>query len=287
MTNVTESEPKESPYPEVRSLERGLSILDALGELGWSGATAISRQTGVDRGTVYRLLATMAKSGYVIRRPQDGRYFLSSRLREISTGIRDDDIWLQHVDPALERLVRKIHWPSDFATISGGKLTIVASNYPHTTMTLFRSVLGQARPIMRSSLGRAMIAAMSPDQLDRTIEMVSLIGGTDAEEIKDRTLLARIIETTRMRGFAASAGESTPGIAAIALPVMARHEVVGAVNIVIFMSSFNLAKSAATYLEPLKECVREIEQSLIGGELLNVEPGLGFHEDVVQARSGN
>jgi IclR family mhp operon transcriptional activator len=248
----------DSPYPEVRALERGLSLIDTLGEVGWSGPTELSRRTGIDRATVYRLLSTLIRAGFAVRRPQDGKYFLSPKFRTLGLGIQDLDERLLLVSGPLRELVEEIKWPSDFAVLDAGRLVILDSNHPQTPMTFYRAVVGQSRPILRSSLGRAILSAMTDEERTAAINTIILAGGPDAEEIGNPAAVAAVIQETRQRGFALSAGEITSNITAMALPVRAHGAVVGAINIVFFRSAFR-QKQAEHYREALQRCVDKVE----------------------------
>jgi len=254
--------PVEGPYTEVRALERGLTLIEALGEIGWSGPADLARHTGIDRSTIYRLLSTMVGAGFVVRRPQDSKYFLSSKFRALSFGIQDQDRRALLVSEPLKDLVHEIKWPSDFVMLTAGRLVIIDSNHPQTTMTFYRAVIGQTRPILRSSLGRAMLAAMSEEELQNAIQTILLADGPDAEEVRDRAAVGAVIETTRERGYALSIGELTPEVTAIALPVMSGGTVAGAINVVFFSSAFKMAQ-VETYLDALRRCVTRVEQAFM------------------------
>ena len=75
-------------YPQVRALKRGLEILDALAQLGPSTPALLSAHTGVDRTTVYRLLATLEDSGFVDGR-EDGSFALGDHLARLASGVPD------------------------------------------------------------------------------------------------------------------------------------------------------------------------------------------------------
>jgi IclR family transcriptional regulator, mhp operon transcriptional activator len=249
-----------SPYPEVRALERGLALIDALGEFGWLGPTELARRTGIDRATIYRLLSTLARTGFVVRRPQDAKYFLSPKIRALSFGIQEQDTRVLLISGPLRELVEEIKWPSDFAVLSAGRLVIMGSNHLLTTMTFYRSVIGQTRPVMRSSLGRAILSAMSAADRTEAIETIVLAGGPDASDVVDTAAVATAVADTRRRGFALSSGEVADNITAMALPVISGGRVAGAINVVFFRRSFRIEK-ALRCLEPLQRCVKKIESA--------------------------
>jgi IclR family mhp operon transcriptional activator len=250
---------KAPPYKEVRAVKRALVLFDTLGEIGWAGPSTLAQATGIDRATIYRLLSTMVQAGYIVRRAQDEKYYLSIRWRMLSVGIKSGDARSTQLSESLARLTRIVKWPSDFAIISSGRLIIVDSTHPQTSMTFFRSVVGKSRPIFRSALGKAMIGAMRTEQRLDVFDDIRKAKGQNAEDLNSRILVNRIITDFETRGYALSVGEATKGICAIALPVKVEVTVVGAINIVIFQSAFDQKVAETKLLEELKKCVREAE----------------------------
>jgi IclR family transcriptional regulator, mhp operon transcriptional activator len=249
-----------TPYRDVRALERGLALIDSLAERGWMGPSELAHHTGIDRATIYRLLSTLLRTGFVVRRDQDRKYFLSSKIRALSFSVQERDARSLLVAEPLRELVEEIKWPSDFAVLEGGQLVIIGSNHPLTTMTFYRSIVGQTRPILRSALGRAILAAMSESEREEALETIALAGTSDAVDITDRAAVNKLVDHTRQRGYALSIGEVNDQVSAIALPVFAKKRVAGAINIVFFRSTFHISW-VGRYLEPLQRCVRKVEDS--------------------------
>lgn len=254
--------PGDSPYREVRSLERGLSLLDAMAELGWSSPAELSRHATIDRSTIYRLLNTLVVSGYAVRREEDGKFFLAGKLRRIAFDIRQNDLEAQIAQEELEVLINEVRWPSDYAVLAAGQLTILASTHRLTTMTFFRRLIGEHRPLLRSALGRALLGGMDSSELIHALEAVRVAGGPDSEEIADIDRVRRVIEDTQAQGFGSSVGMVDIGISAIALPVRRKARITGAVNIVFFRSAIAPSEAASTFLSPLRACVARIEHRL-------------------------
>jgi DNA-binding IclR family transcriptional regulator len=63
----------------VRSLQRGLQLINAVGEHGPAHAKQLARSTEMPLATAYHLLRTLLHDGYVARL-EDGSYVLGSRL---------------------------------------------------------------------------------------------------------------------------------------------------------------------------------------------------------------
>ncbi len=71
----------------VRSLQRGLQLMNAVGEQGPVHAKQLARHTDVPLATVYHLLRTLLHDRYVVRL-EDGSYVLGPALRAAGGGTR-------------------------------------------------------------------------------------------------------------------------------------------------------------------------------------------------------
>jgi DNA-binding IclR family transcriptional regulator len=63
----------------VRSLQRGLRLINAVGEMGPANAKQLARRTDMPLPTAYHLLRTLVHDQYVMRL-DDGSYVLGERL---------------------------------------------------------------------------------------------------------------------------------------------------------------------------------------------------------------
>lgn len=73
---------RENSSSMVRSLQRGLQLINAVGEQGPAHAKQLARSTGMPLPTAYHLLRTLLHDGYVARL-DDGSYVLGARLHDI------------------------------------------------------------------------------------------------------------------------------------------------------------------------------------------------------------
>ncbi|MES4992470.1 IclR family transcriptional regulator domain-containing protein [Phyllobacterium sp. 22229] len=249
-------------YKDVRALSRGLSIIEALGTLGWVKLGALSAYTGIDRTTVYRLVNTLAETGYVSRREGDGAVNLSWKLLQITGNLRGDDLTGQIVMRHLAQLTEAIKWPSDFATLSGGGVHIAVSTHNMSPMSMHRGMIGRKRPLLRSALGKAILSAMSPDELRQTLDITQRLDTQDAQDARSTFLLERMTREVRELGYASAVGTTEAKFSAIALPVCPGGSVIGAVNIVFFRSALTPAEAAERYLGRFRECARAIEAEI-------------------------
>ncbi len=256
-----------NPYKDVRSLVRGLQLVETLSELGWARIGQLSAAAKVERSSAYRIVNTLEKLGYVTRRTEDGAVALSTKFAYLAEGLRDDDVVTQFAWPNLFELTRELLWPCDFASLEGGKVLIRLSTHKISPMSIHRAMVGKERSLTRSALGMAILSAMSADELDASLDVIDRLGGPNAMDIRDRNAVRQVAEEVRQRGYASAAGLTESKISAIALPVVAPDgRVAGAINVVFFRSVMTPEEAAERYLSRLRTCVSRIEQALADWE---------------------
>lgn len=251
-------------YKDVRSLARGIRLLESLSAMGWAQIGDLASASQIERSSTYRLINTLVELGYVARRNEDGAVALTTKVTRLADGVRQDDIATQFAWPFLYELSRDVLWPCDFAALSGGRLTIRISTHRISPMSIHRGVVGTERPLMRSALGQAILSAMSDEERELSLQVVEQLDvGNQAAEVRDREVVQRMIDRVRERGYAMSVGQTEEKISAIALPVMAPgNRVVGAVNVVFFRSALSPEQAAERYLPKLRNCIAQIEKAL-------------------------
>ncbi|PSM15787.1 IclR family transcriptional regulator C-terminal domain-containing protein [Nitratireductor sp. StC3] len=250
-------------YKNVRALGRGLQIIEALGELGWSSPQILSKAVGIDRTTVYRLLSTLIDQGFIVRREEDGAVSLTSKLSQIADGIKTNDLHAQIAAPYIRELTSEVLWPSDFASFVLGEVVIKYSTHNISPMSIHHAMIGKSRRLLRSALGKAIISAMTERELEAMRAIVCSAGGPDAGDLGNEALVRRTIDKVRRDGFASSVAETERKISAIAQPVLsAKGHVVGALNLVYFTTAMSPEEAARRYLEPFAACIGRIEKAI-------------------------
>lgn len=262
MTTSSESA-SASPYPEIRAVTRAIELLEAAADLGWARVGQFANYTGIDRGTLYRLIHTLEQKGYLVRRAEDGAVALTERVVLLSDGVRHEDVATQVLSQALRELTERVLWPSDFATLVAGHMVISASSHKYSPVSIHRRLVGKTRPLLRSALGLAYLASLGKNDLARTLDVVRRVGALDVRDMAVLTNIELHLEEVHLRGYASSVGLVEENISAIALPVKLGRKSIGAVNIAFFRSAMSPAEAAATCLNPMRECIAWAEATML------------------------
>jgi IclR family mhp operon transcriptional activator len=146
---------------------RLLRVLEALNNVGNPTVLDLARATGISRPAVYRIVEHLCRSGYAQRVPGDSRVRLTSKVRALSAGYRDDDRLGEVSRPILLRLQKDLRWPSSVASADKDRMVVRETNRYSSPFVFDAGGVGMRLPILASSLGLAYVAFCPQDQLDR------------------------------------------------------------------------------------------------------------------------
>jgi IclR family mhp operon transcriptional activator len=227
----------------IRSLERGLQVLRALQDQPISSLHEIHHLTRIPKPTLVRILRTLEGGGVVSRRLADGRYRISATLSRLARKPDRFDRVAEAAAPVLDRLCRKLSWPSDLFVPAGDHIEIRETSRVRTPFsTIFmHDRIGTPVNWVLSAVGRAYLA-YCPDK-ERQKILTSLRNSKLPEDrlARDERRLNQILAETRGRGYGTrdpsfgggAYGQQAPdGLSGIAVPLLDGRRVHGVINIV-------------------------------------------------------
>jgi len=227
----------------VQSFERGLAVIRAFGpERASLTLSEVAQHTGMTRAAARRFLLTLRSLGYV---HFDGRAFsLRPRVLELGYAYLSSLPLGELATPHMRALVEQMHESSSVTVLDDDEIVYVA-RVPTKRIMSINLVVGTRLPAHATSMGRVLLAALAPVDLDAYFETATL------EPITDRTVtnpleLRRILGKVRAQGFALVDQELEQGVRSVAAPL---HDSSGAVIAALNVS----AHAARTSLETLRD----------------------------------
>jgi DNA-binding IclR family transcriptional regulator len=203
--------------------------------------------TGLDKATALRLLRGLERLNFIERSSDDPRYRLGLKALELATAYHSSHLLIQIAEPLLQHLAQRCGQTSELGVIDRGDVVVLAVAYP--LRSLRRHVaLGERYPAHCTSLGKALLADLPLDELDRFLAVfppaaVSSKTLTDVCQIKEQ--LARV----RAQGYAADNEETIAGVGCIAAPIRNHTgRVVAALNVSGPAAEFD-GSTRASYIE--------------------------------------
>lgn len=202
----------------IQSLERAFAIIEEVARhRGGIGLAELSKRVGLHTSTAFHLIKTMAALGYVEQAPDSKRYRIGRRLFTLAASALDEIELVRLATPILERLTRDSGECSHFAVRSGDNVVVLAKTLG-SGMFQMADPVGVTRPAHCTALGKVLLAALSPDQLDRYIASHELRPFT-AKTILEPAALKREIESVRRGGIGVDDGEFDAEARCVAVPV--------------------------------------------------------------------
>jgi IclR family transcriptional regulator, KDG regulon repressor len=256
----------------VQSIARAFAIAEEVARNREGiGLAELSKRVGLHNSTTFHLVKTMVQLGYVSQLADSRKYRIGRRMFTLAAGAMDEIELVSVATPVLEKLTRETGEYSHFAIRSGEQIVVVAKT---AGTGIFQMVdrTGAVRPAHATALGKVLLAALSPSQLERYLETCELRKFT-AKTIVEKDALLREIEEVRRKGLAFDDGEFDPEARCVAVPV---RDFTGRVAGAIGMSGPMWRLS----LQALQEKSKYVREAAVG---LSAE--LGFHPEQELAAS--
>ena len=210
---------KKESIPLVGTLVNGLRILETLAHAGSDGlgVTEIATRLREHKSTVLRLLVTLENEGYVGQDPRTLAYHLRTKLFQLgSAGLAGMDL-VKVARPHLDRLGALTGEVVHLGVLDEGEVVYIIKVESQHVINMY-SRIGRRSPAHCTGLGKALIAYLPEDELDRLIERRGLHRYT-ANTFADPTSLKAHLAEIRARGVAFDHEEHEPGVRCVSAPV--------------------------------------------------------------------
>jgi DNA-binding IclR family transcriptional regulator len=221
--DIADETGESSAQPEVKTLARGLAVLDYLMKHGSVRTTALASHLGVDKGSASRLLQTLCVSGYA--RPGEGRSFeLGEKLVGRSSVQRPDRSLRERARPLLMRLAAETGEAVHLSIPADEHVLYVDTIDAQSPLRVDRPA-GTLAPLDCTAMGRVLLATTLtpiPRQLQQRTE----------HTVTDPKKFTELLQLIKSQGYALDDEEYHIGIRCAAAPLRDKDgTVVGAIGV--------------------------------------------------------
>lgn len=199
-----------------QSLARALQLLDLLGEGGRS-LDELAQSVGVHKTTVLRLLRTMEDDRFV-RRDDNHRYFLGSRLFELGTSALEQRTIRDIALPHLESLGRDTGGQAvHLAAYESGRAIYIAKVESTSSVRMYSRV-GLVAPLHATAVGKLLTCELPERQLANALD------ANDFQPFTKRTITTpdayrAELAKVRAQGWSEDSAEHEDFINCVAAPI--------------------------------------------------------------------
>lgn len=210
------------------SVQRTFAVIEHLARTGPLALRALARDLDLPVGSTHRLVADLADEGMVERTPH-GEWQLTYKIVSIAGAQLAKAGLTTTARPALRRLAELSGQTAFLATRSGQDVVYLDKVQSDAQLQLYVEI-GAHRPSHSTALGKAMLAHLSPDELDAII--VNPLPGLTEHTITGPEVLNEHLALVRVRGYATDKEEAVMGVSCIAAPIFDYSGgVVGAISV--------------------------------------------------------
>ncbi len=207
---------------EVQSLSRALSLLEKVaGHRRGVALSELAAMLDLAPSSVHRLLATLQKHGFVSVDEQRGLWSIGVQAFTVGSAFLASRDIVATARPFMQRLVEESGESVNLAVLEGGEAVFVSQVECREMMRMFVR-LGARAPLHASGVGKALLAAMPDEDLERLLVTQPLQRFTPSTLTSDAALRANLARVRR-RGYALDDEEHAIGLRCVAASVHDEH----------------------------------------------------------------
>lgn len=242
----------------VQSFARGLEVIEAFGQTPRMTLTEVAEATGLSRATVRRFVHTLVHLGYM--RANEKHFALTPKIMNLGFAYLASQPLVELVDPVLANLSQELGQSTSVSVLNGTDVVYIARQETTSIMRINITV-GTRFPAYATSMGRVLLAGLTPTELDEYFEVADLTEVTD-RTITDEATLRTELEAIRQHGYAVVEEELEVGLASVAVPIRNRAGVtVAAMNTSVAVTT-QAPEDLTELLPPLLAAAAEVSNAL-------------------------
>ena len=246
----------------VEALARGLLILSLFTpEEPWLSLSDIARRAGLTTATALRFVSTLRSLGFLEQSPETRKYRPSLATLKLGYSVLAGADLRALALPVLQRLSVTTGETVNMAVLAG--VEIVYIERLKTTELITANVqVGSLLPAHCTSMGKVLLAALPPEELDRLLPQIDLTPrGPKAITSVER--LRAELERVRAVGYAIQDEELVAGLRSAAAPITDRDgRVIAAINIAVPAARVSVDRLRGVLLPAVIQAATEISAFL-------------------------
>ncbi|HIF09879.1 MAG TPA: IclR family transcriptional regulator [Sneathiellales bacterium] len=253
----------------IKSLDRAMEVFEYLSEAQGKPLSKLADEMRQSPATVYRILVTLEGRGLVEFDHEEQVWYIGPRAFVIGARFLRRTSLVDRARPIMRKLMETT---GETANIGVGKEEAVLFLSQVETHANIRAFFppGSLSPMHASGIGKALLAYMDPERLDKLLSKGQMTRFT-AHTIIDPTALRQNLEAIRESGFSVDNEERNEGMRCIAAPVFdVNGEAVAGISI-----SGPTSRVGASEVEELSRPVIKAAHQLsfaIGGSVTRPQP---------------
>ena len=234
----------------VASVGKTFAILDAIGQSGPVGISALAQRLDMSKTTVHRLLQTLRGLGYVEQESDTERYRLTIRLFQLGAQALEHVDLVREADKEMRQIAQQTR-----ETVHLGAFDEDSIIYIHKIDADYglrmQSRIGRRNPLYSTAIGKVLLAWRPPEEAREILSRVEFKKLT-ARTLASAEAVLNILPSVRRQGYGEDDEEQEEGLRCLAVPIFDRLGFVAAGLSLSFPSIRCGADTRTHYIEMLK-----------------------------------
>lgn len=206
-----------TPATSVQALDRALHLLDLLAQSDGITLSALAQASGLAASTVHRLLTTLAAHGHVAASEEDQTWVIGVEAFRVGQAFQRRFKAATMGRPVMRALMEATGETANIGIFEGGDVVFISQVESHEPIRAFFRA-GERRSAHASGIGKALLAEMPRERVERLIRDKGLERFTDAT-LTDPAGLFADLDDIRRRGWSVDDEERSRGMRCIAAPI--------------------------------------------------------------------
>jgi DNA-binding IclR family transcriptional regulator len=199
------------------TLARGLDILQCFTPReSQLGNAELAARTGMTKATISRFTYTLTRLGYLRVNRLNNKFQLGSAVLSLGYPLLASLTVRQVARPSMRELADQVRGSVSLGMRDRLNVVYLESSRSATPLGLPADI-GLSYPIVRTAMGRALLAAMPRERREATVNEIAVKTPGDWETFRERVMAS--IEFFHERGFCASYGDLRREVHAVAVPM--------------------------------------------------------------------
>lgn len=246
----------------IESLAKGLQVLKLFDENTVSlRLREICDRTGIPMPTAFRIVSTLEEDGFLDRTPDGDLQPGLSVLTLGSAALRGSSL-VQVSEKPLRHLAELTGETVNLGILINDQVLYLA-RLKNADLVTANVQVGSTLPAVYTSMGKLLLAYLTPTELDEKIGTESFSGGAGPNAAATRADLDARLATIREQGYSIQDQELAQGLRSVSVPVFGRGVApVAAINIAVSSSRHDVASLRGPLLSQLQEAAADISLRL-------------------------
>lgn len=205
----------------IKSLDRAMGVFEYLSKAQGKTLTMLAEEMGQSPATVYRILVTLEGRGLVEFDREEQLWHIGANAFVIGARFLHRTSLVERARPIMRKLMEATGETANLGIEKEGAVLFLSQVETHESIRAFFPP-GTLSQMHASGIGKALLAHMDEDRLDRVLAQVDLQPFTP-HSITEKAALKTHLKTIRVNGYAVDNEEKNVGMRCIAAPVFDMH----------------------------------------------------------------